>query len=310
MQFLAAYVLKGRMQAVMVTAVMAILALLLPPFSYLSGATVALVTLRHGLQAGLQLSLLATAAVAVLMLLLQLPPQLSGVFLLVLWLPVWALAISLRRTASPVRSIVLAVLFGLMVLLGLYLAIDNPSEWWQQFLHQLMAPMLQQMPQAELQQWEADIAILAPLMGGIVAAGMVASLLGSLLLGRWWQALLFNPGGFGEEFRRLRLGQPLGLVAVLLAVGHLLWQLAEAGGGSIPRDLLALAQVAFALQGIAVAHALVRSNKAHRGWLVALYLLLLLFMGPMVLLLAMVGVLDNWLDFRRKFGRGKQTDIE
>jgi hypothetical protein len=310
MQFLAAYVLKGRMQAVMVTAVMAILALLLPPFSYLSGATVALVTLRYGLKAGLQLSLLATAVVAVLLLLLQLPPQLSGVFLLVLWLPVWALATSLRRTASPVRSIVLAILFGVMLLLGFYLAIDNPGEWWLQLLRQLMEPMLQQVPPGELPQVEADMAKLAAQMSGVMAAGMVASLLGCLLLGRWWQALLFNPGGFGEEFRRLRLGQTLGLVAVLIAVGQLLWQWAEAGGGGVLRDLLALAQVAFALQGIAVAHALVRSNKAHRGWLVALYIVLLLFMGPAVLLLAMVGVLDNWFDFRSKFGRGKQTDIE
>jgi hypothetical protein len=310
MQFLAAYVLKGRMQAVMVTAVMAILALLLPPFSYLSGATVVLITLRHGLQAGLQLSLLAAAAVALLMMVLQLPPQLSGVFLLVLWLPVWALAMSLRRTASPVRSIVLATVFGLMVLLGFYLAIDNPTDWWLQLLRQLMEPMLQQVPAEDMPQVEANMAELAAQMSGVMAAGMVASLLGCLLLGRWWQALLFNPGGFGEEFRQLRLGQALSLGAVVLVVAYLLWQLGEAGSAGILRDLLALVQVGFALQGAAVAHALVRSNGGRRGWLVTLYLMLLLFMGQTVLLLAMVGVLDNWLDFRSKFGRGKQTDID
>jgi uncharacterized membrane protein len=127
MQFLAAYVLKGRMQAVLVTAVTAILALMLPPFSYLSGASVALVTLRHGLQAGLQLSLMSTAAVAVLLLALQMPLQLSGVFLLVLWLPVMALASSLRRSASPARTVVLAMGFGVMVLLGFVLALEEPS---------------------------------------------------------------------------------------------------------------------------------------------------------------------------------------
>ena len=309
MQFLAAYVLKGRMQAVLVTAVMAILALLLPPFSYLSGASVALVTLRLGLQAGLQLSLFATAAVALLLMMFRQPPQLSGVFLLVLWLPVWALAMNLRRTAAPAQSIVLALLFGVMVLLGFYLAIDNPTEWWSQFLHQAMAPMLEQVPEAELPQWEADIAVMAPLMSGLVAAGMMASLLGCLLLGRWWQAQLFNPGGFGEEFRRLRLGQTLAAAALLLAVALLLQQAGE-GGGSVLLDLLALAQVVFALQGAAVAHALVRLGGGHRGWLIAMYLLLLLFMGQVVLLLAIVGVLDNWFDLRSRFGRGKQTEIK
>ncbi|MEN8170052.1 MAG: DUF2232 domain-containing protein [Pseudomonadota bacterium] len=310
MKFLAAYVLKGQMQAVLVVAVMAILALLLPPFSYLSGASVALVTLRLGPKAGLQLSLMATLAVVALMLLLQLPPQLGGVFLLVLWLPVLALAMSLRRTASPGRSIVLAMLFGMMVLLGFFLAIDNPTEWWLEMLGQLLEPMLQQVTPEELPQVEANMVSLAEQMSGVMAAGMMASLLGCLLLGRWWQAQLFNPGGFGEEFCSLKLGQTLGGIALVLGAAHLLWQLGQESSSSLLRDLLALAQVAFALQGVAVAHALARCNTVKRGWLIALYLLLLLFMGPTVLLLAIVGVLDNWFDFRSKFGRGKQADIE
>jgi hypothetical protein len=310
MRFLAAYVLKGRMPAVLVAAVMAILALLLPPLSYFSGASVALVTLRHGWRAGLQLSLLAALAVTALMVLLQLPLQLGVVFLLVLWLPVWALAISLRRTASPARSIVLAMLFGVMLLLGFYLVIDNPTQWWLEILRQLLEPMLQQIPEAELPQVEANLVELAAQMSGVMAAGMVASLLGCLLLGRWWQALQFNPGGFGDEFRRLRLGQALAAAALLLVAAHFLWQLEQDSVGGILRDLLALGQVAFAIQGIAVAHALVHMRRSHKGWLIALYLLLLLFMGQTVLLLAMVGVLDNWFDFRSKFASGKQTGIE
>lgn len=308
MQFLAAYVLKGRMQALVVTAVTAILALLLPPFSYLSGATVALVTLRLGLQAGLQLALLSTVAVAALLMVLQMPPQLSGVFLLMLWLPVWALAMSLRRTALPARSIALAAVFGFMLLLGFYLAIDNPTEWWLQILRQLMEPMLQQVPEAELQQIQANMLELAGQMSGVMAAGTVASLLGCLLLGRWWQALLFNPGGFGDEFRRLRLGQRLAGVAVALILVQMLWQAGQSSGFGLLRDMLMLVQVAFAVQGIAVAHALVHRTRAHRGWLVTMYLLLVLFMGQMTLLLAIVGVVDNWFDFRSRFGQGKQTE--
>lgn len=310
MKFLAAYVLKGRMQAVLVTAVTAILALLLPPFSYLSGASVALVTLRHGPKAGLQLSLLACLAAAVLLMVLQFSPQMGLVFLLVLWLPTMALAIGLRRFASPARSVVMAALFGVMVLLGLYLAIDNPSEWWLNILQQLLEPMLVQVPEADMPQIEANLADLAGQMSGIMAAGMVASLLGCLLLGRWWQALLFNPGGFGDEFHRLSLGKTVAAVAVALTIGQLLWQLGADGANGPIRDLLALAQVVFALQGVAVVHMLAKANGLAKGWLVAMYVLLFLFMGPVVLLLAMIGVIDNWLDFRSRFGQGKQTDIE
>jgi hypothetical protein len=298
------------MPAVLVTAVMAILALLLPPLSYFSGASVALVTLRHGWRGGLQVCLLATLTVTALMVLLQMPLQLGVVFLLVLWLPVWALAISLRRTASPARSIALAMLFGVMLLLGFYLVNDNPTQWWLELLRQLLEPMLQQIPEAELPQIEANLVELAAQMSGVMAAGMMASLLGCLLLGRWWQALQFNPGGFGEEFRRLRLGQALAIAALLLASAHLLWQLGQGSASGLLRDLLALVQVAFALQGIAVAHAVVRLSRSHKGWLVVLYLLLLLFMGQTVLLFALVGVLDNWFDFRSKFGPGKPAGIE
>ena len=245
------------------------------------------------------------------MLLLQLPPQLGGVFLLVLWLPVWVLAMSLRRTASPVRSILLAMLFGLLLLLGFYLAVEDPTQWWLGMLRQLLEPMLQQIPEAELLQIEANMLVLAAQMSGMMAAGMMASLLGCLLLGRWWQAQLFNPGGFGDEFRRLQLGQKLAAIALAFAAANMLWQLGEPGVASgLLRDLLVLAQVAFALQGVAVAHTLVYRKKVHRGWLIAMYVLLLLFMGQTVLLLAIVGVFDNWFDFRSKFGLGKKTDIE
>src|SRR5690625_6353500 len=36
-----------------------------------------------------------------------------------------------------------------------------------------------------------------------------------LMLGRWWQALLYNPGGFKQEFNGLRLNTPQALVCVL-----------------------------------------------------------------------------------------------
>jgi hypothetical protein len=61
------------------------------------------------------------------------------------------------------------------------------------------------------------------------------------------------------------------------------------------------------LQGIAVVHGLVARSGANVGWLVAMYVLLLL---PMVttqtaLTLAVAGMVDNWMDFRTRMGAGK-----
>ena len=62
-------------------------------------------------------------------------------------------------------------------------------------------------------------------------------------------------------------------------------------------------KLAFVLQGLAVAHALVHGRGWSRRPLVAMYAVLFLVFSVAAPLLAMVGILDNWLDFR---GRGAQ----
>lgn len=310
MKMLAAYLMRGRMQAIVVTAVMAALALLLPPLSYLSGASVALVTLRHGPREGLRLCLGATVAVVVLMLPLQQPPLFGVLFALMLWLPVWALSQNLRRTASPARSVLLGWVFAAMTLVSFYMAVETPAQWWLSFLRQALGPTLGDISATEMAQVEANLASLAQLMSGVMAAGLMATLIGCLLLGRWWQALLYNPGGFGDEFRKLRLGKVMAIAGVSLVLLYLLWSQAAEGGAPLLRDLMVLLQVAFALQGVAIAHALLKQRGEHRGWLIALYLLLVLFMGQVVLLLAIVGTVDNWFDFRGKFARNTRAENE
>ena len=42
-----------------------------------------------------------------------------------------------------------------------------------------------------------------------------------LFVSRWWQAMLYNPGGFGEEFRQLRLdvrAAGLSIIAFIVAL--------------------------------------------------------------------------------------------
>ena len=52
MKSLASFVLRGSVQAILVTVVMGVLAIIVPPLSILSGAAVALTTLRLGNRSG------------------------------------------------------------------------------------------------------------------------------------------------------------------------------------------------------------------------------------------------------------------
>ncbi len=63
MNFLANYIMRGRIQAMIVASTLALLSLMMPPVSVVSSATIALVTLRRGGYEGL--TILGCSSVAV-----------------------------------------------------------------------------------------------------------------------------------------------------------------------------------------------------------------------------------------------------
>jgi hypothetical protein len=226
-------------------------------------------------------------------------PVSGAVYLLGLWLPIWVVAGSLRRTTSLPRSILLAALFGGMLIIGFHLVIDDPVGWWEQWLSRFLEEAAQQ-PVAEDVRTQLDV--LAQNMTGIIGQALSLNLMFCLFIARWWQALLYNPGGFGEEFRRLRLGKVIAAAAalVLLAAGSI-----QGGIGLLAADLALLAVGVMLMQGLAIAHGLVKSSSAHKGWLVALYFLLLIAPEATAVTLALIGMVDNWTDFRALLARGR-----
>lgn len=297
MRALAAYVMQGRLQAILVAASMAVLSLLLPLLSYLSGATVALVTLRVGLRQGLVVILGAGVATGGLTLLTTGNPAPVLAFLFGLWLPVWILALSLKRTARLARSVLLAAMFGAALILGVHAGTENPAQWWFNLFEQMLREAAQQGATEGLPDMSGVLAEISRMMTGIMAAALTMTLIGSLLLGRWWQALLYNPGGFRQEFHELALGK---IAAVVTAVLFLLDSLGADGALAISGDLLIVAGFLFTLQGIAIAHNLVARAGANRGWLIGMYVLLVLpmTMAQMLIVLAIAGFGDNFFNFR------------
>lgn len=298
MRFLAEYVMRGRMQAILVTAVTALLALLLLPLSYLSGAAVGLVTLRVGARQGLGViagSMLVLAVLGGVMLRNPLP----GIgFALVLWIPVWVLAANLRRSANLARCVKLAGLFGVMLVVGIYTATDNPVTWWSEALQKVLAPALEGAAKERIDEMSVAVSQVARLMTGLMGGLMGLTLLGCLFIARWWQAMLYNPGGFKGEFQQLRLGR--GFALVTLAIGMLLL-ISSSETMPIATDLLVVMVMLFMIQGLSVSHYLVTKAGANAGWLVALYMLVIV-LPQAALTLAVAGIADNWFNFRTIFG--------
>ena len=289
MRRLGAYILRGPLQAITVTSVLTMLSLLLPFLAYLlSGVSPSLVTLRHGPIAGLQVIIGSLVVIAVFAYLTNMSPQISTAFALGVWVPLWLCANILRRTESQGRLVLAAGACGAGYILIMHLIIVDVSQWWETWLDHWIT---QALPAGQVEQYREVLTSAAPIMNAMMAAGLVISLVLTILIARWWQALLGNPGGFRKEFHALHL--PKGLLIAVLA-GLVMMVVGKSNPGSPALDMLIVLVFLYLFQGLAMIHRTVAAKSLSQAWLVAIYALLLV-VPQTVLLLACLGMVDSWL---------------
>jgi hypothetical protein len=300
---LAGYIVSGRWQAALVTAASGLLALLLLPLSCLGGASIALVTLYVGVLSGLQVMVLAAASVILLYLLAGVQTLVVIVMVLLLWLPSWLAAAILQQTRDLAAALKAATLFGVTLLLLVYATIQDPAAAWLDVLKVLLAMFREAGFDLKGISDEQLLQEFAALMTGVALSWLVLGIMASLLLARWWQSVLVRPGAFRDEFCKLRLGN----LAGLLTLGMLLVaQLTQDTMREISAQLAMIMLVPYLLAGLAVVHSLVKQAGRGYGWLAAVYLLLA-FVPQTMLLLAAGGLLDTWVDLRRRLGRNERS---
>lgn len=303
MKALAGYIVSGRWQAALVTAASGLLALLLLPLSCLGGASIALVTLYVGVLSGLQVMVLAAASVILLYLLAGVQTLVVIVMVLLLWLPSWLAAAILQQTRDLAAALKAATLFGVTLLLLVYATIQDPAAAWLDVLKVLLAMFREAGFNLKGISDEQLLQEFAALMTGVALSWLVLGIMASLLLARWWQSVLVRPGAFRDEFCKLRLGN----LAGLLTLGMLLTaQLTQDTIREITAQLAMIMLVPYLLAGLAVVHSLVKQAGRGYGWLAAVYLLLA-FVPQTMLLLAAGGLLDTWVDLRRRLGRNERS---
>jgi uncharacterized protein YybS (DUF2232 family) len=144
---------------------------------------------------------------------------------------------------------------------------------------------------------EQAMATMSKVMTGIAAAGVVLNSLMCLYLARGWQAQLFNPGGFRDEFYELRLGKS----TALFSLAAILLSMLSLGGLSlVAAEVVIVTLSLFAVQGFAIIHAIVAIKKLHIAWLVGLYVVSLFVLPQIMALIALTGLIDTWVNFRQR----------
>ena len=278
MHALAKFILKGRTQAIVV----AVLAALLPMLFWISAAAVGLVTLRKGVAKGAQIFVWALVPTIFWARQGDYSPiiVIGGSYLL---------AIVLRSTVSWQRVIQAGLL--LSVFAGLVQQHLN-GELLQQVVEGVQKMMMQASP-GPSEYLNGDSQWLLQATVGVFDTLHFAMMLSSVLLARWWQSTLFNPGGFQQEFHQLRFSPLFGLSLLAVIV------ITTSGGGEFIR-WIPLLVAPLVIAGFALAHGSVAKRSLGRSWLVALYFATFI-LGPYVItMLVFIAAVDTFVDIRNK----------
>jgi len=302
MRAIAAFIMRGRLQAIIVAAGLALLGGLFPPGWLLSGGVVGLVTLVQGPREGMLNAFAATSIVVLLSGVLALQPamQAAGIFVM-LWLPiVWLLALVLYQSRSLALTLLITAVLGGAIVMAVYALVDAPAQWWYSHVIEQLLPLMKQagMEIPDQAAFEADMRDASRIMTGTLAAIISFGLAVSLLIARWWQSEVTRPGAFGDEYRNLRLGATAAVITALLVVPA--W-IINGGFAEMTSNLLIVALVLFMFQGLALGHAVVKQFGNNPAWLVVMYVVIVFSMPYGLLFAAVLGILDNWFDFRARF---------
>ena len=290
MKALGNYILRTRVHAILAISVLTVFSIFISPFSYfISGAPMGLAALRKGPVTALQVAagcLLLTALPAMA---LNLQPGIPIAFMATVWLPVILCAGLLRNTQSQGLMVLCAGTVGVFFTALIYVMLEDMQTWWLEWFE-----VWKQYAESEpaRQQLEQAYQLISPLLSAIFASGFVISLIITMLLARWWQSALFNPGGFRKEFYALRLPR----ILVFPTLAGLLTLLLIPGAASMAlRDTVILMLVLYLFQGISVIHGFLYTRARSRVWLIVLYGLFFIMPRFILLFVSCAGIVNACL---------------
>ena len=270
--------MRGRVQACLIALVGSF-------FPFVSQATIGLVTLTKGTSEGALVALWALLPLLVGYFVSGATPFLTIVSGLAL-VNMVVVANVLRETVAWSFTLSGAVIAGALFALVSGVVFDSDLASVVREIEAVFAQISQQLDQS--------VVIPSGTMMLAISAWMITlSTVVSLFVSRWWQALLYNPGGFQEEFHGLRLESTVGLsLAILLGAGVLL-----------PDDYriwVQLASIPLMLAGLALVHYWVKAKVKSSRWLVFVYFGLILYSPIMMALLVLVGLADSFMNLRTR----------
>ncbi|MEX2476103.1 hypothetical protein [Marinobacter sp.] len=278
MRALAQFVMRGPLQAGGVAAVTTAIPLLF----WIGAAVIGLVILRLGIGKGLSIGLWALLPALGWSWFGQDPTALA--VLLEVMLMASILRLSLSWEKALLGGSFLAIVTGLMLPVIYPGLLDDLVRTGVSFYEQYNAEVARSLGD-ELET------VIRETMNASMAGTYLVTGVAMVMMARFWQAGLYNPGGFRKEFHAFQLSPVVAvLCAVTMVVGPLL--------GLNSMLLVWAAGMPLFVAGLALVHGLAGRKNLNGQWLLLFYIALVLLGPSLMILLVVLAFVDSWLKIR------------
>lgn len=262
---------------------------LLPFFSWLGAAIVALVTLAKGPKESIMPLLCVVAACTLMM-------GDGQKLLLVPIVLTWCAAIVLWWSKSWIYVLITVMLLGAGQFTLLPVLSQAEIGQLTDLFNQMVEQAIVQAPEAPVYERITEQAVAERIQSSVLVFSVI-----SLLFARSMQAKIYGSEGFRKEFHSIRL--PYGLMAACLGTAFLA---SVAGGVFVSYIPILLLPLVFA--GISLVHGSIAIKKLGGNWLLLFYVSMILVSSLTLLLLVIVSALDSVFDIRSRMLNARQVD--
>ncbi|QHG92551.1 hypothetical protein EGQ50_02265 [Coxiella endosymbiont of Amblyomma sculptum] len=265
------------------------------PVGFIASLVLGLITLQKGYKASLSvLSFILLPAIALAI------TQHFGFFyrfdlLLAQCGLMFVLALILRHTVSWKRVLESASLIGILLVSLIHLVFPNIRKIWVELIKGyfltndwMLTFHLDTNHSAEI------IRSLATIATGSFVFFVLFGIIVLLVLARWWQTALFFPGRFRLEFTEIRMDQTSAMLLIIVTIG-LFWQ------SSWLEDIYPTLLLPFMIGGLSLLHRLAINRKEMLLLIITIYIALLLLTFFTTVVLAIVGLMDSFCNFRKRY---------
>ncbi|OGT46687.1 MAG: hypothetical protein A3E82_01200 [Gammaproteobacteria bacterium RIFCSPHIGHO2_12_FULL_38_11] len=283
------FLLVKERNAIITAFICALLSVFNFPTGIIAVIIVGLITLQRGPKSGLWLlAWIALPPIALFAL------RRVGLFDVLLFrcIFMWVFAVVLRRFHAWGLLLEGIALFGVVLIILLHLAFPNLQAWWKTELLAYINPLVLE-AHSHIKLTAAQLtAFLVPMATGIVFFYATGTLILQLIIARFWQYSLFNPGAFAKEFIQIRVS----IISLVLVLFLLVFALFKK---SMVIDAFPSALLPFFIAGLSLMHFFAQQKKHLIYVLILMYLGLFFLPAIVVSVLSLFAFTDVFFGFRK-----------